>query len=67
MGVTALDGAADAVDTLVGLLGGQTLQGDLDSFVFLFEEIVVSGCEGEHIVSTGLVSISPNSIPAFSF
>lgn len=51
MGVAALDGAADAVDTLVGLLGGQTLQGDLDSFVFLLEEIVVSGYEREHSVS----------------
>lgn len=45
VGVAALDGAADAVDTLVGLLGGQTLQGDLDSFVFLLEEIVVSQTE----------------------
>lgn len=43
VGVAALDGATDAVDTLVGLLGGQTLQGDLDSFVLFLEEIVVSG------------------------
>lgn len=52
MGVAALDGATDAPDTLVGLLGGQTLQGDLDSFVLFLEEIVVSGYRRDHSVST---------------
>lgn len=38
----ALDGAADAVDALVGLLGGEALEGNLDGFVLLLEEVVVS-------------------------
>lgn len=58
MGVAALDGTTDAVDTLVGLLGGQTLQGDLDSFVLFLEEIVVSGGRGEHNVSKAWIHIA---------
>lgn len=41
----ALDRAADAVDALVGLLGRKALEGDLDGFVFLLEEVVVSQTE----------------------
>lgn len=66
MGVAALDGATDAVDTLVGLLGRQTLQGDLDSFVLFLEEIVVSGIR-ESIALARPGPILPNSIPAILF
>ena len=40
--VTALLCAADTVDAFVGLLGGETLQGDLGSLALLLEKIVVS-------------------------
>lgn len=40
--VTALDSASEAVDTLVGLAGGEALEGLLGDVVFLLEEIVVS-------------------------
>jgi hypothetical protein len=40
--VRALCGAADAVDTVVGLLGAETLEGELDSLTLLLEEIIVS-------------------------
>lgn len=39
--VTALDGTADAVDALVGLLGGEALEGDLGGVVLLLEEVVI--------------------------
>lgn len=42
VGVAALDGAADAVDALVGLLCGEALEGDLHGFVLFLEEVVVS-------------------------
>lgn len=38
--VTALDGAADTVDSVVGFLGGETAQGDLGGFALLLDEVV---------------------------
>lgn len=40
--VTALDGAADAVDSVIGLLGGKTSQGDLGGFALLLVKVVIS-------------------------
>lgn len=40
--VGALRGAADAVDTVVGLLGGKTLEGQLNGFALLLHEVVIS-------------------------
>lgn len=40
--VAALDGAADAVDALVRLLGGEALEGELDGLALLLHEVVVS-------------------------
>jgi hypothetical protein len=40
--VRALCGAADAVDTVVGLLGAETLESELNSLTLLLEEIIVS-------------------------
>lgn len=39
--VAALGGAAEAVDTLVGLLGGEALEGDLDGLTLLLVQVVV--------------------------
>lgn len=40
--VTALDSAAEAVDSLVGLSGGETLEGLLGDGVLLLEKVIVS-------------------------
>ena len=39
--VAALGGAAEAVDTLVGLLGGEALEGELDGLTLLLVQVVV--------------------------
>lgn len=38
--VGELDGAAETVDAVVGLLGGEALQGLLDEVAFLLDEVV---------------------------
>lgn len=40
--VAALLGAADAVDALVGFLGGEAGEGDADGITLLLVEVVVS-------------------------
>lgn len=41
--VAVLDGAADAEDAVVALLGRETLEGEADLFPLLLEEVVVPG------------------------
>ena len=40
--VAALNRSAEAVHTLIGLLFGKTLEGDLDGLALFLEEIIVS-------------------------
>lgn len=40
--VTALRRSSDTVDALVGFLGRETLEGDLDSVALFFVQVVVS-------------------------
>lgn len=49
---TNLEGSAETEDTIVGLLGRETLDGSLDDVVLLGDQVIVSGMRSVLSLST---------------
>lgn len=62
MGDAALDGAAQAVDAVVGLLGGQALQGLQDILVLLDDQVIGTVAKiKKQLVSISLILLTGNT------